>query len=205
MRMTGKRALMECLKAEGITNVYGNPGTSEGPIMEEIVNHKELRYLLTLQEGVATGMAEADARVNNKASFLSLHIDSGLVNGFCLMNDAYTTSTPMVVTSATYDVRNLRNRDLVELARPFTKWSTEVTLPDQVPMVMRKAFLEANTHPKGPVFVAFSSNALDGVYDIDIYPSTPPVYGGLEKNVIQEINKILPRKLENSLKIIKIS
>ena len=191
MRMTGKRALMECLKAEGITNVYGNPGTSEGPIMEEIVNHKELRYLLTLQEGVATGMAEADARVNNKASFLSLHIDSGLVNGFSLMNDAYTTSTPMVVTSATYDVRNLRNRDLVELARPFTKWSTEVTLPDQVPMVMRKAFLEANTHPKGPVFVAFSSNALDGVSDIDIYPSTPPVYGGLEKNVIQEINKMI--------------
>ena len=61
-------------------------------------------------------MAEADARVNNKASFLSLHIDSGLVNGFSLMNDAYTTGTPMVVTSATYDVRNLRNRDLVELA-----------------------------------------------------------------------------------------
>ena len=43
MKMTGKAALMECLKAEGITNVYGNPGTSEGPIMEEIVRHKELK------------------------------------------------------------------------------------------------------------------------------------------------------------------
>ena len=40
MKMTGKAALMECLKAEGITNVYGNPGTSEDPIMEEIVRHK---------------------------------------------------------------------------------------------------------------------------------------------------------------------
>ena len=107
MKMTGKAALMECLKAEGITNVYGNPGTSEGPIMEEIVRHKELRYLLTLQEGVATGMADGDARVNNKASFLSLHIDSGLLNGFSLMNDAYVTGTQMFVTSATYDKRNL--------------------------------------------------------------------------------------------------
>ena len=132
MKMTGKAALMECLKAEGITNVYGNPGTSEGPIMEEIVRHKELRYLLTLQEGVATGMADGDARVNNKASFLSLHIDSGLLNGFSLMNDAYVTGTPMVVTSATYDKRNLRNRDLLEMARPFTKWTAEAVLPDPV-------------------------------------------------------------------------
>ena len=192
--MTGKKALMECIKAEGITNVYGNPGTSEGPIMEEIVRHKELRYLLTLQEGVATGMAEADARVNNKASFLSLHIDSGLVNGFSLMNDAYTTGTPMVVTSATYDVRNLRNRDLVELAKPFTKWSTQVVLPDQVPSVMRKAFTEANTHPKGPVFVGFSSNALDGEADMEIYPSSIPVYGGLDDPAIKEIST----SIENS-------
>ena len=191
MRMTGKRVLMECLKAEGIVNVYGNPGTSEGPIMEEIINHKELRYLLTLQEGVATGMAEADARVNNKASFLSLHIDSGLLNGFSLMNDAYTTGTPMVVTSATYDIRNLRNRDLVELARPFTKWSTEVSLPDQVPAVMRKAFLEANTHPKGPVFVGFSSNALDGVADMEIHPHTTPTYGGLDNQTIEKISSMI--------------
>ena len=194
MKMTGKKALMECIKAEGITNVYGNPGTSEGPIMEEIVRHKELRYLLTLQEGVATGMAEADARVNNKASFLSLHIDSGLVNGFSLMNDAYTTGTPMVVTSATYDVRNLRNRDLVELAKPFTKWSTQVVLPDQVPSVMRKAFTEANTHPKGPVFVGFSSNALDGEADMEIYPSSIPLYGGLDDHAIKEIST----SIENS-------
>tara|TARA_B100000700_G_scaffold146790_1_gene163547 strand:- start:2434 stop:4071 length:1638 start_codon:yes stop_codon:yes gene_type:complete len=193
MKMTGKKALMESIKAEGITNVYGNPGTSEGPIMEEIVRHKELRYLLTLQEGVATGMAEADARVNNKASFLSLHIDSGLVNGFSLMNDAYTTGTPMVVTSATYDVRNLRNRDLVELAKPFTKWSTQVVLPDQVPAVMRKAFTEANTHPKGPVFVGFSSNALDGEADMEIYPSSIPVYGGLDNEVISEISNSIEK------------
>jgi benzoylformate decarboxylase len=191
MRMTGKRALMECLKAEGIVNVYGNPGTSEGPIMEEIINHKELRYLLALQEGVATGMAEADARVNNKASFLSLHIDSGLLNGLSLMNDAYTTGTPMVVISATYDIRNLKNRDLVELARPFTKWSTEVSLPDQVPSAMRKAFLEANTHPKGPVFVGFSSNALDGVADMEIYPHTTPIYGGLDNQTIENISYMI--------------
>ena len=44
MKMTGKTALMEHLKSEGIKNIYGNPGTSEGPMMEEVVNHKELRY-----------------------------------------------------------------------------------------------------------------------------------------------------------------
>ena len=96
MKMTGKTALMEHLKSEGIKNIYGNPGTSEGPMMEEVVNHKELRYFLTLQEGVAAGMAEADARVNNKASYLSLHIDSGLLNLF-LVNALPNDPVPPVI------------------------------------------------------------------------------------------------------------
>ena len=196
MKMTGKTALMEHLKSEGIKNIYGNPGTSEGPMMEEVVNHKELRYFLTLQEVVAAVMAEADARVNNKASYLSLHIDSGLLNGFSLMNDAYTTGTPMVVTAATYDTRSLKNRDLAELARPFTKWSIEVSYPDQVPSVMRRAFQEANTHPKGPVFVGFSSNALDGVADMEINPSTLPNYGGLDPHQINKISEMIKKSVK---------
>ena len=104
-QMTGKQALLEMLKAEGVEYIFGNPGTSEGPIIDMLGDYPEFKYILTLQESVAVGMGEAYARATGKASFVSLHVDSGLANGIALILDAYNTGTPMVVTSANYDVR----------------------------------------------------------------------------------------------------
>ena len=162
--MTGKQALLEMLKAEGVEFIFGNPGTSEGPIIDMLGDYPELRYILTLQESVAVGMGESYARATGKASFVSLHVDSGLANGIALMLDAYNTGTPMVVTSANYDIRKTTEglTDLAELARPVTKWSVQLTHPDQIPGAIRRAFNEANSHPKGPVYVGFTANALEG-------------------------------------------
>ena len=173
--MTGKQALLEMLKAEGVEYIFGNPGTSEGPIIDMLGDYPELRYILTLQESVAVGMGEAYARATGRASFVSLHVDSGLANGIALMLDALNTGTPMVVTSANYDARKVNETitDLANLVRPVTKWSVELTLPDQIPSVIRRAFNEANSHPKGPVYVGFSSNALEGMAEMNIAPSRP--------------------------------
>ena len=98
---------------------------------------------------------------------------SGLANGIALMLDAYNTGTPMVVTSANYDARKITESktDLAELVRPVTKWSVELNHADQIPSVMRRAFNEANSHPKAPVYVGFTSNALEGMADMTIVPS----------------------------------
>ena len=188
IQMTGKQALLEMLKAEGVEYIFGNPGTSEGPIIDMLGDYPEFKYILTLQESVAVGMGEAYARATGKASFVSLHVDSGLANGIALILDAYNTGTPMVVTSANYDVRKINEvkTDLAELVRPVTKWAVELSTPDQIPSVMRRAFNEANTHPKGPVYVGFTSNALEGTADMNIVPSkrvygdTPPDPAGIE-------------------------
>ena len=173
--MTGKQALLEMLKAEGVDHIFGNPGTSEGPIIDLLGDYPEFRYILTLQESVAVGMGESYARSTGRASFVSLHVDSGLANGIALMLDALNSGTPMVVTSANYDARKVNESmtDLAQLVRPVTKWAVELTLPDQIPSAIRRAFNEANTHPKGPVYVGFSSNALEGMADMNIAPSRP--------------------------------
>ena len=173
--MTGKQALLEMLKAEGVDHIFGNPGTSEGPIIDLLGDYPEFRYILTLQESVAMGMGEAYARATGRASFVSLHVDSGLANGIALMLDALNTGTPMVVTSANYDARKVNETitDLAQLVRPVTKWAVELTLPDQIPSVIRRAFNEANSHPKGPVYVGFTSNALEGMAEMNIAPSRP--------------------------------
>ena len=171
--MTGKQALLDMLKAEHVEYIFGNPGTSEGPIIDLLGDYPEFRYILALQESVAVGMGEAYARATGKASFVSLHVDSGLANGIALMLDAYNTGTPMVVTSANYDARKITEgkTDLADLVRPVTKWAVELTLPDQIPGAIRRAFNEANSHPRGPVYVGFSSNALEGSAEMNIVPS----------------------------------
>ncbi len=172
-RMTGKRALMEMLRAEGIEYIFGNPGTSEGPILDELENFPDIRYMLSVQEGAAMGMADAYARYRNEPAFVNLHIETGLANGVSLLANAAEGNTPLVLTSANKDIRKLAEgrTDLVEMVKQFCKWSAEVTHPEQVPGVLRRAFNEAKTPPMGPVYVAFSANALDDEAEIEIVPS----------------------------------
>ena len=193
-KMTGKKALLEMLKAEGVEYIFGNPGTSEGPIIDALEDYPEFKYILALQETVAVGMGDAYARATGRAAFVSLHIDSGLANGISLMQDAFTSGTPMVVTSANYDTRKLAERktDLADMVRSVTKWSVELTHPDQIPSVFRRAFNEANSHPKGPVYVGLTSNALDGEAEMNIIPSSQ-VYdaGGPDPAGIAQAAEIL--------------
>ncbi len=171
--MTGKRAVLEMLKAEGVDYIFGNPGTSEGPLIDMLGDYPEFKYILTLQEAVAMGMGEAYARAKGKASFVSLHVDNGLANGITLILDAYRTGTPMVVSSCNYDARKVAEglTDLAAMVRPVTKWAIELTLAEQIPSVMRRAFNEANSHPKGPVYVGFTANALEASAELNIIPS----------------------------------
>ena len=172
-RMTGKRAMMEMLKAEGVEYIFGNPGTSESAIMDELEAHPELDYKLVLQEGVAMGMADGYARASGKPVFINLHIETGLANGISLLHNAKEGGTPLVLSSGNLDIRELaRGRtDLAEMVRLFTKFTAEATHPEQVPSLMRRAFQEAKTPPTGPTFVAFSANSLDDEGEMDIFPS----------------------------------
>ena len=74
VRITGKRALMETLKAEGVDYIFGNPGTSESAIMDTLGDYPEIRYMLGTQEGVAMGMADGYSLATGRPSFVNLHI-----------------------------------------------------------------------------------------------------------------------------------
>ena len=104
---------------------------------------------------------------------MNLHIETGLANGISLLHNAHAGGTPLVLSAGNKDIRELAHgrTDLADMVRPFTKWTAEVTHPDQVPFVMRRAFNEAKTPPTGPTFVAFSANALDDEGDVEIAPS----------------------------------
>ena len=76
--MTGKHAMMRMLQAEGVKYIFGNPGTSESPMMDALEDYPDLEYVLVTQEGVAVGMADSYGRATSKPSFVNLHIETGL-------------------------------------------------------------------------------------------------------------------------------
>ena len=78
------------------------------------------------------------------------------------------------------------------MVKEFTKWSVEVTHPEQVPSVMRRAFTEANTPPTAPVYVSFSANALDDEAEMEIVPSAPGYFRvGPDSRAIEAATKVL--------------
>ena len=172
-KRAGRDALLEVLEAEGVRYIFGNPGTTEGAIMHALEGHPDLEYILVAQEGVAMGMADGYARESGRPAFVNLHIETGLSNGLSLMCNAYAGGTPLVLTAANSSIGKVAEgrTDLVDLARPFSKWGAEVTNADQIPAVMRRAFREAKTPPTGPTFVSLAQNALDEMTDVRVAPS----------------------------------
>ena len=165
--MTGGEALVRTLQAEGVRYVFGNPGTTEIPLMDALENVEDIQYVTALFEGVAVGMADAYARYTGKPSFVNLHISVGIANGLSLIYNAWRGGTPMVITAGQADTKiHLHNptlySNMVNVMREYTKWAGEVTHPGDVAPIMRRAFNIAATPPTGPVFVSLPCNALVG-------------------------------------------
>ncbi len=173
--LTGKRILLEMFLAEGVEYMFGNPGTSEAPMIDIMHEYPKINYVLALQEGVAVGIADGYWRSSGKTPLVSLHIDNGLANGLSLMIDQKYTYAPMVVTAGNKDIRKLAagRSDLADMARPFVKWASEITWAEQVASTIRRAFQEARAPLAGPAFVAMSANAFDETANTIIQPSTP--------------------------------
>ena len=178
VKMTGRKALFESLKLQGVEYIFGNPGTSESPIMHELQFHPEFKYVLVFQEGVAIGMADAYSRATGKPAFVNLHIETGLGNAVSLMHNAKEGGSQIVLSAGNLDVREYdRGRtDLVEMVEQFTKFSGEASHPDQVFGLINRAFHESATPPTGPAFVSFSANSLDDIGNYEFFPPSPLTY-----------------------------
>ena len=176
--MTGKEALAQMLVAEGLDYVFGNPGTSESPLLDVLQDYPQLKYVQALQEGTAVGMADGYARATGKPAFANIHIAGGLANGISALYNAYRGGTPLVLTAGNSDTRMFMadpslSGDLVAMTAQYTKWSAEIIHASDVPIAVRRAFKEAKTPPSGPVFLSFPWDSMDDVADVNIAPSSP--------------------------------
>ncbi|HJN85791.1 MAG: thiamine pyrophosphate-binding protein [Dehalococcoidia bacterium] len=179
--MSGKHALAQMLLAEGVEYIFGNPGTSESPLLDVLQDFRQLRYVQALQEGSAVGMADGYARATGRPSFANVHIAGGLANGISGLYNAFKGGTPLVLTAGNSDSRMFLTEpvlsgNLVQMAAQYTKWSAEILHASEVPMALRRAFKEAKTPPTGPVFLSLPWDSMDETADVEIIPSSQGYY-----------------------------
>ena len=163
---TGREIVMETLVAEGVEYLFGNPGTTELPLMDALEDYPSIRYVLALQEAIAVSMADAWAQATGRVGVANLHVGPGLGNGMGSLYNAWEGRTPLVVTAGQQDTRfRLREpvlwHDLVAMAAPVTKWSAQAESAGELPELLHRAFKIAQDPPTGPVFVALPFNVMN--------------------------------------------
>ncbi len=162
---TGYQAVLEQFVADGVTHIFGNPGTVEQGFLDELGDFPAIEYVLTLQESVAVMAADAYARAARKVAVVQIHSSPGLGNAIGALYQARRGHAPLVVVGGDAGIRYAAMdaqmaADLVAMARPVTKWATMVQHPSSVLRVLRRAVKIAATPPMGPVYVCLPQDIL---------------------------------------------
>lgn len=175
--ITGRDAFLRVLKDEGVTKMFGNPGTTELPIMHALSSAPEMGYVLALQEAVVIAMADGYARASGKLVSCNVHVAPGLGNAIGSIYTSMMSGTPMIVTAGQQEqghglTEPLLYAPLVPIAQPVVKWATEVNRIEDLPRILRRAAKVALTAPTGPVFISLPGDILNNEAAIDMGEAT---------------------------------
>jgi benzoylformate decarboxylase len=190
--MFGRDLVLKMFEREGVEYIFGNPGTTEFGLIVALQNHPDIKYILALHEGVALSMAQMYANASGKTGVVNLHVAPGLGNALGSLYNAQMGKMPLLVTAGQQDTRMLIREpllsyDLVEMAKPLSKWAVQIQHAKDIPVILSRAFKIAQDPPRGPVFVALPGDVLDDNVNIDVpeksnfYRSVRPDLQGILK------------------------
>lgn len=173
----GADILLDVLRSEGTRYIFGNPGTTELPLIDSLVTESKIQYVWGLQEASAVSMADGYAQASGKTAFVNLHTAGGLGHGMGAIMNAKIARVPMIITAGQQDLRHfladpLLAADLVGMAAPVAKWCFEPNSLDDLPLILRRAFYNSMTPPRGPVFLSLPMNILDEFGSPPMLPSS---------------------------------
>src|SRR5258707_685340 len=176
-RTTGRSAFLALLKDEGISHLFGNPGTTELPIMHALKEHPDLTYVMAMQESLVVAIADGFSRASGRLVACNVHVAPGLGNAMGSLYNASFTGTPMILTAGQQEqghglTEPLLYGPLVRMAEPLVKWAVEVTRLEDLPRIVRRAAKIATTPPTGPVFISLPGDILNSEAGIELGRST---------------------------------
>jgi benzoylformate decarboxylase len=165
---TGGALFVEALEQYGVEYLFGNPGTTELPVLAAVAG-SDVEYVLGLHEDVAVGMAGGYAQTMRyradpgeegrpPVGVANLHTTGGVAHGLGNLYNAHVNGAPLVVTAGHHSTsfrheEPILSGDLEAMTDQFCKWSAEVLDVSAMPTMLRRAFRVAMTPPTGPVFL----------------------------------------------------
>jgi len=177
-KITGSKALMRALQAEGVKTIFGYPGGAIMPVYDSLFDYtrgekKCFDHILVRHEQAATHAAEGYARVSGEVGVALVTSGPGATNTLTGVADAMMDSTPMVVIAGQVAIGTLgtdafQEVDLVGVAQPICKWAYQIRHADDVAWAVSRAFYIARSGRPGPVVLDFPRNAQ--VEEIDWEP-----------------------------------
>lgn len=172
-QISGRTAFIELLQAEGVAQIFGNPGTTELPIMHALADHPDMGYVLGLQEAIVLAMADGYARASGRLAACNVHVAPGLGNAIGALYTAHVSGTPIIVTAGQQEQGHglkepLLYAPLVPIAAPVVKWATEVARLADLPRIVHRAAKVALTPPTGPVFISLPGDILNDFGAIEL-------------------------------------
>ena len=199
-RITGSKALMRALQAEGVKTIFGYPGGAIMPVYDALFDYtrgekKCFDHILVRHEQAATHAAEGYARVSGEVGVALVTSGPGATNTLTGVADAMMDSTPMVVIAGQVAIGSLgtdafQEVDLVGVAQPISKWSYQIRHAEDVAWAVSRAFYIARSGRPGPVVLDFPRNAQ--VEEIDWEPKKVDfirsyvAYPKLDKAIIEQ-------------------
>lgn len=162
----GADLFVDVLRSEGVRHIFGNPGTTELPLLDALTDVIEIDYILGLQEASVVAMADGYAQASGRPGFVNLHTAGGLGNAVGAILNARMANTPLVITAGQQDTRHgvtdpLLHGDLVGIARPNVKWAEEIIHPEHIPMLLRRALQDCRSGTPGPVFLSLPIDTME--------------------------------------------
>src|SRR5262245_58101775 len=160
-----REVTFDLFREHGMTTIFGNPGSTELPMLAEFPD--DFTYVLGLQEAVAVGMADGYAQASGQPAHVNLHTAPGVGNAMGAIFNAQANKSPLLVTAG-QQVRaqitmqaNLTNRDATRVVHPYVKWAFEPPRAADVPAAIAQGIHRASLPPKGPAFVSIPMDDWD--------------------------------------------
>ena len=166
---TVRDATYDVLRANGLTTIFGNVGSTEEPFLQNFPS--DFRYILGLQEASAIAMADGFAQATRRPALVNLHTGPGVGNAMGNLITAFQNKTPLIVTAGQQTREMLlfepwlTNVEATMLPRPWVKWAYEPVRPQDVPAAFMRAIATALQPPSGPVFLSLPLDDWDADCD----------------------------------------
>lgn len=170
---TVREATLDLLRSLGMTTIFGNPGSTEIPFLND--SPDDFTYVLGLQEASVLGMADGYAQGTGHPAFVNLHTAAGLGNSLGNLVSASHNKAPLVVTAGQQNRRHVAKEPLltgklVDLARPYVKRAVEPLRAEDVPGEVLRAYHTAMQPPRGPVFVSIPMDDWEQEATAELHP-----------------------------------